>query len=449
MGRQLFTTCLLVVTAVGMFRLSSDIPQLAFPAIIIHVYCLLALSWQSSRRMAFYPTLLTAFTIAVIELSFFWDVFGPGAIGLWLVLGLWGGLFGISAHWIHEKYQVHHSWMTPILWMGFEYFRSELYYLKFSWLTPSLTLTSTPWQPLLVIGQYGTSAALVALAIWAKQMPKSGWAVITTISIVVFLVPDKRTQNASGPTVVGIQLEFPAEPVVLEFLDRSLFDHPDADLFVLSEYTFDGPVPESVRNWCRHSEKYLIAGGKESAKGDDFYNTVFVVGADGNIVHKQVKAVPIQFMSDGLPTEDQNVWASPWGNIGIAICYDLSYSTVIDELIRQDAVAIINPTMDPVHWGEYEHRLHSRIPVCRSTEYHIPIVRVASSGISLITDEHGNVVSSAGYGKSGGTIKATLNTIHDPQLPLDRWLGLASVLTTLLLLLWGRFLPQASSVAMV
>ena len=43
----------------------------------------------------------------------------------------------------------------------------------------------------------------------------------------------------------------------------------------------------------------------------------------------------VSFMIDGKPAESQAIWESPWGKIGICICYDLSYTRVTDELVRQ------------------------------------------------------------------------------------------------------------------
>jgi apolipoprotein N-acyltransferase len=76
---------------------------------------------------------------------------------------------------------------------------------------------------------------------------------------------------------------------------------------------------------------------------NDYYNTAFVVGTNGDIVFKQAKSVPIQFFKDGLPAPEQEVWNSPWGKIGICICYDLSYTRVTDELVRQGAQLLIVP----------------------------------------------------------------------------------------------------------
>ncbi len=59
-----------------------------------------------------------------------------------------------------------------------------------------------------------------------------------------------------------------------------------------------------------------MVGGKDPVGTNNYYNTAFVVGTNGEIVFKQVKSVPIQFFRDGLPAPEQKVWNSPWGKIG-------------------------------------------------------------------------------------------------------------------------------------
>jgi apolipoprotein N-acyltransferase len=240
--------------------------------------------------------------------------------------------------------------------------------------------------------------------------------------------------------VAGVQLEFPGTAEVIISLNHLLLSEPSAQIFVLSEYTLDGPVPEEVRAWCREHGRYLVVGGKDPAPGSNFYDTAFVVGPNGEIVFRQVKAVPIQFFKDGLPASEQKLWDSPWGKIGFCVCYDLSYTRVTDRLVRLGAEALIVPTMDIVDWGRREHELHGRIGPVRSAEYGVPIFRVASSGISQFTDRQGRVHASAGFPGSGATLAADLPMAGPGTVPLDRWLAPCCSGVTVLTMLW--FLRQ-------
>ncbi len=185
-----------------------------------------------------------------------------------------------------------------------------------------------------------------------------------------------------------------------------------------------------------------------------FYNTAFVIGPDGEIVFKQVKSRPVQFVDDGLPAPSQDVWRSQFDRIGICICYDLSFTRVTDELVRKGAKALVVPTMDSEEWGEYQHKLHARVAPVRAAEYGFGIFRVASSGISQLVDS-GIVKATAPFPGQGETIAGDLwlrpsraRTLL--PLPLDRYLVWPCVVIAFGLLGWhvvegvrSRFNPQS------
>jgi apolipoprotein N-acyltransferase len=231
-------------------------------------------------------------------------------------------------------------------------------------------------------------------------------------------------------SLVGIQMEFPPQNMIPKMLDQALAKNPDAPIFVLSEYTLDGGVPEPLKDWCRDNSKFLVVGGKDFVTNDVYFNTAFVVGTNGEIVFKQAKSVPIQFFQDGLPAREQKVWDSPWGKIGICICYDLSYTRVTDELVRQGAQLLIVPTMDVEEWGRHQHELHSRVAPVRAAEYGIPIFRLASSGISQAVASSGRVIAQTPVPGSGEILSAQLWVPRRGALPLDRWLAPFCTLTT-------------------
>jgi apolipoprotein N-acyltransferase len=208
-------------------------------------------------------------------------------------------------------------------------------------------------------------------------------------------------------------------------LNGALKKNPDAQIFVLSEYTLQGPVPEPLKQWCRNNSRYLVVGGKDvvGTNANDYYNTAFVVGTNGEVIFKQAKTVPIQFFQDGRPAQKQEVWNSPWGKIGICICYDLSYTRVTDELVRQGAQLLIVPTMDVSDWGRREHELHALVAPVRSAEYGIPIFRLASSGISQAIAGGGYVVAKTSFEGSGEILSAKLRIPMSGSIPLDRYLA--------------------------
>ena len=218
-------------------------------------------------------------------------------------------------------------------------------------------------------------------------------------------------------------MEFPGEEQVVPGLNQLLKQFPQAELFALSEYTFTGPVPESARNWCREHQKYLVVGGEEPATDGNYFDSAFVIAPGGDIVFRQGKSVPIQFFKDGLPAKEQKLWNSPWGKIGLCICYDLSYTRVTDELVRQGAQAIIVPTMDVMDWGRHQHEMHARVAPIRAAEYGIPVFRMASSGISQCVDASGRVLATTPMPGDGAMLSGTLLLGKPGSLPWDRILA--------------------------
>src|SRR6185437_11613853 len=217
----------------------------------------------------------------------------------------------------------------------------------------------------------------------------------------VFFDPTLAAENVRSRPIkmAGVQLEFPSPGILTDALDGALKQNTNAQIFVLSEYTLDGAPPDSLKNWCRDNSRYLVVGGKDVVNNHFYYNTAFVVGTNGEVIFKQAKSVPIQFFDDGLPAKKQEVWDSPFGKIGICICYDLSYTRVTDKLVSEGAQLLIVPTMDVSEWGKREHELHSRVAPVRAAEYGIPIFRLASSGISQAISGSGNVVAQTSFDK--------------------------------------------------
>jgi apolipoprotein N-acyltransferase len=411
------------------------------------------------------------------QLVCFFRIFGPGAVALWFVISFWIALFVSLAQAARTRFgPLPCALIAPILWTGLEYFRGELYYLRFSWLNIGYALAGSVFQPILHwTGMYGIgflctlSVATVSFLVDTihlrkhsnpartrsnDQNPRSlklniGFATIlfgSLASSVLLqslsqrLAPTNTTEHQSRLTIAGMQLEFPSEEDIVSALDKLRSSEPGADLLMLSEYSLDGPVPEKIKLWCRDHQRYLLVGGKAPASQNKFYDTAFVIGPDGTVVFDQVKSVPIQFFNDGLPAKHQKTWDSPWGKFGICICYDLSYTRVTDRLVRLGAQALLVPTMDVIDWGRREHLLHARVTPVRAAEYGIPIARLASSGISQIVDASGHALSTAPFPGQNEIVRTTISLSKPGSLPLDRYLAPLSFVLVLVLVVTLVFL---------
>ncbi|MEO7297545.1 MAG: nitrilase-related carbon-nitrogen hydrolase [Verrucomicrobiota bacterium] len=430
--------------AISSFHLAYTFSQCSF-LIAVFLFCLFRLANLNTSRKAFYIGSAIGMAIYAPQLGFFWNIFKGAAIALWAIIAFWLGLFLLLSQATRKRFGAKKfALIVPFLWLGLEYFRSELYYLRFSWMNVGYAFSASPKMiQFSCLGIYGIGFLLMgiiaALSLFRRKLSCALTTVFIAVLGIVLNLPSLNL-NSTPPTravaVAGVQMEFPPEAGVTFVLDRLIKKFPKTELVVLSEYTFDGPIPEKVKAWCRKNQKYLIAGGKQLLPQDKYYNTAFVIDPNGEIIFRQVKSVPIQFFKDGLPAPEQKLWDSPWGKIGICICYDLSYRRVVDELVRQGAQAIIVPTMDVVDWGKHQHELHARVAPTRAAEYGVPIFRVCSSGISQLINAQGEVEASALFPGDEAMLDGTMRLSGRGNLPLDYWLAPFASIFTGILALW-------------
>jgi apolipoprotein N-acyltransferase len=431
------TTLLAAAVAVVGYLVCFAWPN-AGPAILIALPALCLLARQQTPLRAFALGTIVGVVISTVLLWFMFTIFETFAISLWFVGALPYAIFLLLLNLAHRRLGA--TWalvLTPILWTGIEYFRSEVWALRFPWILPGQAAALMPGVRLAAIGVYGLGFIYLLLAALAvgptKRIRAVGAAGLLVAAVLMYVPPLPPPPTNASLQVAGLQTEFWADAEIVTALDRLATDHPEAQVLVLSEYAFSGPVPAEIRDVVRKHKRYLIAGGKTSPKEGGVYNTAFVVGPNGEDVFQQVKSMPVQFINDGLPAAERRVWESPWGKIGIAICYDACYANVMDDFVRLGAQGLIFPTMDVEPWGEFERRmLHGRAPPVRSAEYGIPTFGVWSSGVSQLTDRYGRVVATADFPGQGETIAGPFDLSAPGRIPPDRLLAKAAMFGTLL-----------------
>lgn len=428
-----------LVAAVCFYIAYAPAPSSAWSlAILGYVICLTQLARLRSARKSFYTTLGIGFICVAPQLEFFWRIFGPAAIALWLVLALWLAAFVVLVRLALVKLGPWRaSFLVPFFWTGLEYFRSELYYLKFSWLNVGYAFAGLPLMPFKNLGVYGlgTFAACLAGALLFLSWKRIVAALLIIVGFSCLLITTPTRDSGNQLTLAGVQMEFPDPEQIIPSLDKLTATYPDADVLVLSEYSMKHEPTDALKEWCRANGKFVVIGGQDNSPETNYFNTAFVISTNGSIVFKQVKRVPIQFFKDGLPATEQNVWDSPWGKIGICICYDLSYTRVTDPLIRLGAQMLIVPTMDVADWGQHQHELHARVAPVRAAEYGVPVFRVASSGISQGVSRFGLTQASAPFPGEGEMLSFTTRLVKQSSLPPDRLLAPLCLFVTVVFLL--------------
>src|SRR5262249_52034340 len=158
------------------------------------------------------------------------------------------------------------------------------------------------WLPIRYLGVYGIGFVLALTASLLMLLPLKkrlvvGLALLAGLAVLSNL-PFSPSAPKASVQVAGLQMEFPNESEIIPNLDKLARQHPEAQLLVLSEYTYTGPPPDALKEWCRRRQRYLVVGAEDPAGDANYYNTAFVIGPAGEIVFRQAKSVPIQFFKD-------------------------------------------------------------------------------------------------------------------------------------------------------
>ena len=208
---------------------------------------LVRLTDQPNVRRAFYFGLAAGFLCYAPQLFFFWNIFSAAAIVLWLVLAFWVGLFtAIVCGCIRRWGKIKAAWLIPIIWTGIEYFRSELYYLKFSWLNvgyafhlPMFSHFRNVWIRIICFCNRHCIFFLRAHWITCKKYFDSValvfWIAIYDLQLLVDSSAAMAYRTLPRPqlTLVGVQMEFPPENVIPKMLDQALAKNTNAPDFRL------------------------------------------------------------------------------------------------------------------------------------------------------------------------------------------------------------------------
>src|SRR5262245_2114006 len=129
--------------AAAAFHVAYLFPPLAF-LIAVFLCFLFELAALSGQRQAFYSGLAIGCAVYAPHLAFFWTIFGWAAIALWIVPAFWLGLFLALARLCRLQLGRLAVVLVPFVWTGLEYFRSELYFLRFSWLNVGYAFADAP-----------------------------------------------------------------------------------------------------------------------------------------------------------------------------------------------------------------------------------------------------------------------------------------------------------------
>ena len=172
-------------------------------------------------------------------------------------------------------------------------------------------------------------------------------------------------------------------------------------MIIFPLYNFPEDVlrhPEFFTDLARRTKAWILVAtyipleeGQDLSQG--FFDTALLYSPDGRLVdHTQaVRPPPFRQISESNQ-KGYKVLSTPFGKIGILLCYEDCLPAMAQEAVRQGAdmlIALSNPGYFTSTWMPYYHLMQDRL---RAIESKCFVVRVSANGYSGVVDPQGRVL---------------------------------------------------------
>lgn len=179
----------------------------------------------------------------------------------------------------------------------------------------------------------------------------------------------------------------------------------------------DGPIVEAVRGWARELGVWILAGTFPEARADDerFHNTSVLVADDGALaaVYRKIHLFDVDLAASGgetyresatvAPGEEVVVAETPFGGLGLSVCYDLRFPELYRRMAAAGARFLAVPSAFTPHTGKDHWEVLLRARAIENQAFVLAPAQAgrhsperASHGRSMIVDPWGIVLAQAG-----------------------------------------------------
>ncbi len=394
---------------IALVFISAGLGVLVFPpfglwwlAVLAWIPLLLALP-DTKPSHALYLGLLHGAVFYGITMTWLLDVFAGHRyvfVPLILIMSLFTAVFARGYAVACARYRA--GWITVLFaavwWLSCEFFRSEIFYLKFPWMTPGLGLGPTWVSPFLGVSGAGFLIILGSAACvqWKRKNQLAAGSVLLIVLLVSsYWQSKKEMPQDTSVRVLAVQNE---EGTFDECARLTREAGGDYDFIVWPEHALGFDVRKSKHAWnelqdfSREVNAIVVVGTRTEIDDNKWYNTALTVSPDGT-VGEHHKNHPVHFFDDGEPGAEAKAVVTPQWKIGTSICFDNDYQDVARRMVADGAEFLLIPSMDAISWGEKQHYQHAELFRHRAAENGCWIVVAATSGVTQVIDRHGNRVA--------------------------------------------------------
>ena len=395
--------------------LSAALVPLCFPPfgwwpLVLLVFPLLLLAiTNTTPRRAFYLGLLQGTVGFGGALCWLFHLFAQGAVPLFAIIALFTALFCLLFNVLEKrsKAPVLKVLLAATLWTAIEFYRSELFFLRFPWITPGSAMGPTFLSP--ILGVYGASFLVVAASAAFLHRRTVPLACVLSLCVICFGMfrPGRVEPDAKRSLVVTVLQDEDCILPSYVLLTRTV--HKQApDLIIWPECSLAYDVRKDARdfavltNLCAEMNAVLVLGTRTviGPGARDWRNTALTLDRHG-VLGEYYKARPVHFFNDGIAGHNFAPINTRLGAMATPICFDCDYSDVARKMVNLGAEFFAVPSFDAESWSARQHLQHALLFRLRAAENARWFACAASSGVSQFIDPHGNVHASLPPLKSG------------------------------------------------
>ena len=218
----------------------------------------------------------------------------------------------------------------------------------------------------------------------------------------------------------------------------STIEGPYADTPEMSQAIFDANA-KLTREIANQKPAFIVWGENEFADADDkqftgqlgtlskelgayivadtywkastgLHDTALMTGPDGSEVGRRAKInmtsgeLDYGFVAGPL---DFPVYDSPYGKVGIAVCWDRHTLWVTRELAKRGAQIVLMPVDDDFNRNEWFPPFHAADGVFRAVENRVTMGLGTTNGLSILVDPYGRILAEGEINKRGVIVAKT------------------------------------------
>lgn len=400
----------------GIIGHSSFEPYGIWPLIFLSYGVLMWVILKLDPKWSFYAGISYGVALYGLSLDWFTNIFGMGALVLYLILAFFLGIFGLLTSKLNQVLESQYLKVIMVsgLCLSLEFIRCELYFLRFPWITPGTALNV---HFLLPIGGVYLVSFLTALSTILFQYKRFRLAAVLLLGLLISgkvigpvpifegsvphfegSVPADGDSAENSLKVALIQLEQGSVDEYKEWTRKACEKSPDVVIWPEYAIPFDvrkrPALMKDLYHFCHEMGEIQILLGTQTQIGNgekDWRNTALWIHSQG-VVGEYYKCRPVHFFNDGIAGDNHHPMRTDFGTIGTPICFDGDYSFISRNMAYLGAEAFLVMSFDAEDWSHKQHLQHGVFFQIRAAENARWLVRAASSGQSQVISPSGEVI---------------------------------------------------------